>query len=67
MKTVHEWQKECEYINKVTIANGMVPEMNFCKDTFIRYCIMQQEAAERDKQFDAAAYIELCINDLEGF
>lgn len=66
MKTDFEWARECRYISEVTDKKGMVSEMNFSTETFIRYCEMQREQAEKDAFSDAALYIQECIDDLKG-
>jgi hypothetical protein len=63
-KTDMEWKAECVYIAEVTHKLGDVKEMNFDCATFVRYCEMQQQSAERDGQYDAAEYIGHCIDDL---
>lgn len=64
MKSTFAWQKECEYIGKVTDAGGRAPEMGNDIATFICYCEMQKENAERDGQYASVQYIQHCIDDL---
>ena len=65
MKTDFDWKVECQYISDVTDKKGNVPEMNYDKATFIRYCEMQRDAAECDGFYDSATYIQHCIDDME--
>ena len=65
-KTDFEWQGETRYISSVTDKGGIVPEMNNDKATFIRYCMMQKVAAEKDGFYDAVTTIQHCIDDLTG-
>lgn len=58
------WVNECKYISRVTNNNGKCDKMNNDKDTFIRYCTMQQSMAEKHGFFDAAEYIQQCIDEL---
>ena len=60
-----EWVAECDYISHVTGKAGRVKEMNYDKPTFVRYAKMQRDAAKRQGRFDAAQYIQHCIDDLE--
>lgn len=66
MKTFFQWQQECNYIGGVADKKGRVPEMNNDTPTFIRYCEMQRDAAEKDGQFDAAVSIQHVIDDMQG-
>lgn len=68
-----EWQRECDYISKVTTDCTLTARMerhpsmrsfNFDKACLVRYCEMQRDAASRDGQFDAATFIQSCIDDL---
>ena len=58
------WTGECRYISAVTDKKGNVREMNFDKATFVRYCEMQRDSAERNGFYDSATYIQHCIDDL---
>lgn len=60
------WVNECNYISDVTSNNGKCVKMNNDKDTFIRYCTMQQQQAEKNGFFDAVEYIQQCIDELQG-
>jgi hypothetical protein len=64
--TLTEWVKECTYIASVTDKRGNVREMNHDAATFIRYCEMQRNAAEREGFDDSALYIQECIDDLKA-
>lgn len=64
-KTDFQWSQECRYISEVTDKRGLVPEMNNDTATFIRYCEMQQAAAEKDGFNDAVTTIQHCIDDLK--
>lgn len=63
--TDFEWQKECNYIARVTERRGIVPEMNNDTQVFIRYCAMQSERAEKQGFYGSATYIQECIDDLK--
>ena len=58
------WREECNYISKVTDKKGRVKEMNNSTGTFRRYCEMQRDQAEREGFYDAATYIQECLDDL---
>lgn len=58
------WVAECDYIARVTAVRGNVREMNHDRETFIRYCEMQRDAATRAGFHDSATYIQECIDDL---
>ncbi len=60
-----EWSRECIYIGDVTDKRGVVQEMNYDLDTFIRYCRMQRDTATREGFHDSAQYIQHCLDDLE--
>lgn len=62
----NEWREECQCIARLADLRGMVPEMNYCTETAIRYCEMQQAKAEREKFFDVVEYIGHCLDDLKG-
>ena len=59
-----DWVDECRYIARVTDKQGSVREMNNDKATFIRYCEMMRDQAEREGFFDSALYIQECLDDL---
>lgn len=65
MRDANFWREECNYIDRVTLIQGYVPEMNYDKETFIRYCEMQRDTAKRDGFFDTETYIQCCIDDLK--
>jgi hypothetical protein len=58
------WVRECKYISDVTDKRGNVKEMGYSKATFVTYCEMQRNAAQREGRFDTATYIQQCIDDL---
>ena len=60
----NEWREECNYISRLADKAGMVPEMNHDIGAAIRYCEMQQAAAEREGFRDAATYIGECLDDM---
>ena len=60
------WAEECKYISAITENSGICPKMNNDKDTFIRYCAIQQQQAEKYGFIDAAEYIQQCIDELLG-
>ena len=60
------WTEECTWISNATQRKGIVSECNNDKACFLRYCIMQRDTATHDKFFDAAEYIQQCIDELEG-
>ena len=60
------WVNECKYISNVTHNNGKCDKMNNDKDTFIRYCTMQQQQAEKHGFYDSVEYIQQCIDELAG-
>lgn len=61
------WQRECTYISEASEQRGEVPEMQpGGKETFIRYCEMQRDAAQREGYDDSAQYIQHCLDDLKG-
>lgn len=66
MKTLTQWQEECNYISVVTDKKGNVQEMNFSKDVFVRYCNMQKSAANKSGFYDVETYIQHCIDDLQS-
>lgn len=59
----NEWREECNYIDTVSITRKLG---NFNNDIacFIRYCEMQRDTAEKQGFFDAALFIQECIDDL---
>ena len=59
-----DWVAECRYIASVTDRSGDVREMSHDAATFLRYCEMQRNFAERQGFNDAALYIQECIDDL---
>ena len=65
MKTILDWTKECKYIAGVTALKGDLPEFNNDKHCFIRYCVMQRNAAMKQRFFDSAEYIQQCIDELQ--
>lgn len=74
MSTDFTWASECDYISKVTdVARGLrtpdeafnLSNFNYDRSAFIRYCIMQRNAAERQGHSDSATYIQHCIDDLQ--
>lgn len=58
------WREECNYISSVTDKKGRVKEMNNDPAIFRRYAEMQRDLAESDGAYDAATYIQQCIDDL---
>lgn len=66
MKSDHEWQEECRWIDRAAMERGRIKSMNYDTTVFIRYCKMQRDSARRDGQFDAEQYIQHIINDLES-
>jgi len=58
------WVNECKYISDVTDKKGNVKEMNYSRETFVRYCEMQRNQATKEGRFDSAQYIQHCIDDL---
>jgi hypothetical protein len=73
-KTANDWREECNYISNTIAHMGETfnPAQrrsilrNFNGDTacFARYCGMQRDDAERNGFYDAALYIQECINDM---
>ena len=62
------WVEECKYISAITENGGVCPKMNNDKEVFLRYCIMQQQQAEKHGFLDAVEYIQQCIDELlSGF
>lgn len=59
-----EWVFECRYISDVTDKKGRVQEMNYETATFVVYCKMQRDTAQREGRFDTVTYIQQCIDDL---
>jgi hypothetical protein len=64
MRTSQDWTDECRYISEVTDKKGRVKEMNYDKAVFVKYCVMQRDAATKQGFFDSATYIQHCIDDL---
>lgn len=64
MRNEYWWQQECRYISEVTDKKGNVANFHCNPEVFVRYCEMQRDQAKRDGVFDAAEYIQQCINDL---
>jgi hypothetical protein len=74
IKTADDWRDECNYISGIADRCTMpasaferrVALRNFNGDRacFVRYCEMQRDDAERNGFYDAATYIQECINDL---
>jgi hypothetical protein len=62
--TAADWQAECEYISRIADKKGESAQFNFDRACFVRYCEMQRNAAEKQAFFDAAEYIQHCIDDL---
>lgn len=61
----NEWREECNYISGVvTDKRGIVKECNYDRACFSRYCQMQRDSAEREGFYDAATYIQECMDDL---
>ena len=58
------WVDECKYISAITENGGVCPKMNNDKEVFLRYCIMQQQQAEKHCFLDAVEYIQQCIDEL---
>lgn len=63
-KTADDWRVECVYIANATDKKGKLPAFNNSTAVFRRYCEMQRDSAERNGFFDAATYIQECIDDL---
>lgn len=76
MKTANDWREECNYISN-TIAHmdetinpaqrrAILRNFNGDRACFVRYCEMQRDDAERHGFYDAALYIQECIDDLNN-
>ena len=65
MRTPFEWVHECNYIAKIAEKRGLVKEMNSDTATFIRYCEMQRNMAERAGRDDVTSYIQHVIDDMK--
>jgi hypothetical protein len=72
-KTANDWREECNYISDTaTAARHRLQRMrwralhnfNNSRACFVRYCEMQRDDAERTGFYDAALYIQECIDDL---
>jgi hypothetical protein len=73
MMTANDWRDECNYISATTedIKHGArhvraraLASFNGDRACFLRYCAMQRDDAERCGFYDAALYIQECIDDL---
>lgn len=64
MKTAEQWKTEVQWIEREADHKGRIASMNYDTPTFIRYCEMQRDAADRDGQFDAATSIQHVIDDM---
>lgn len=70
-KTANDWREECDYISTTTLAalrphgkRHALRNFNQSRACLIRYCEMQRDDAQRHGFYDAATYIQECIDDL---
>ena len=65
MTDTNDWREECNYITRLADSRGKVAEMNYDTATFVRYCEMQRNAADKAGFFDVVEYIQHVIDDME--
>ena len=72
IKTANDWRDECNYIadcstrvvDTPAARRAALANFNGDRACFVRYCEMQRDDAERHGFYDAALYIQECIDDL---
>jgi hypothetical protein len=66
----NDWRQECNYISDamddMLLRHRMPRGFNNDPACFMRYCIMQRDSATHEGFYDAAQYIQHCIDDQEA-